>query len=157
MSPRAQLAALVGVFLGGALPMLEAVIVIPGAIVARVNPLAAFTAGVAGNLLTVALAAWGGDRLRVWWRARRGRSDDGAPGADADGPPGRARRVLDRWGLLGLAVLGPLGLGTQASVLVALGIGTPAHRAFTWVAAGTVGWAAISAIAAAAGAGALFA
>ncbi|MDS1271234.1 hypothetical protein RIF23_13105 [Lipingzhangella sp. LS1_29] len=68
-----DLVLLLGVFLGGAAPWLEAVIVIPAGILAGLNPIATVIAGTVGNLLTVAVAAWFGDRIRVWWRRRRSR------------------------------------------------------------------------------------
>lgn len=58
---------LVGVLLGGALPWLEAVVVIPAGILLGLPPLAVVVAAVAGNLSTVALAAFAGERLRVVW------------------------------------------------------------------------------------------
>jgi uncharacterized membrane protein len=152
-------ALLVAVFVGGATPWLEAIIVIPGGILAGLHPVPALIAGVTGNLLTVALAAWFGDRMRRWWRARRlerrAHKEDSAASAESEERPGRqarrVERVARRWGLPALAVLGPIGLGTQVSVMVAVGIGVEARRAFWWVAAGTVAWSLVAAVAAVTG------
>jgi uncharacterized membrane protein len=156
--PRSTLL-LLAVFVGGATPWLEAIIVIPGGIVAGLHPVPAVVAGVTGNLLTVALAAWFGDRMRRWWRARRTerrpRPDDGDATEPSDARPSRqaqrVERVARRWGLPALAVLGPIGLGTQVSVVVAVGIGVDARRAFWWIAIGTVLWSLIAAVAAVTG------
>ena len=151
---------LAGVFLGGAIPWLEAVVVIPGGILAGLHPVPAVIAGVTGNLLTVALATWFGDRMRRWWRARRAKRaelDDDVEVIDehtAARTSRRARRVeriARRWGLPALAVIGPIGLGTQVSAMVAVGIGIEARRAFIWIAAGTVAWSIAAAIAAVTG------
>lgn len=145
----------VSVFVGGAIPWLEAIIVIPGGIVAGLHPVPAVVAGVAGNLLTVALAAWFGDRLRRWSTERR--SGAGAKPLDVTDAEPRGRqvrrveRVAQRWGLPALAVLGPIGLGTQVSVMVAVGIGVETRRAFWWIAAGTVVWSLVAAVAAVTG------
>lgn len=40
---------------------------------------------------------------------------------------------------------GPLGLGTQLSVLVAVAAGVSARSAFLWVSAGTIVWSVIAA------------
>lgn len=152
---RSQLLELGGIFLGGALPWLEAVVVIPIGIVAGLQPVAVVATGVAGNLVTVAVAALFGERIREWWRARRAATAATA----ADGPhddavsPRRARieRIFQRWGLLGLALVGPIGIGTQLSAVVAVALGTSASRTFAWVGAGTVLWAVAAGMATVAG------
>lgn len=67
----AQWLGLLGTLLGGALPWLEAVVVIPAGIVAGLPTVPVVIAAVTGNLLTVALAAWFGERIMVWWSGRR--------------------------------------------------------------------------------------
>ncbi|MCC5948456.1 MAG: small multi-drug export protein, partial [Nitriliruptoraceae bacterium] len=127
-----QLLELFGVFLGGALPWLEAVIVIPIGILAGLPPLAVVVAGVTGNLATVWLAVVFGERLTRWWARRRGR--------DADGPSRRsqrAERVVRRWGMPGLAVLGPIGLGTQLSGVVAIALGVARTTTLWWIGGAT--------------------
>ncbi len=89
----------ISAFLGGATPWLEAIIVILVAIIAGLHPGVAVASGASGNLLTVAVAAWSGERIVRWWRRRRG----GEVVAEERG--GRARRVLERWGLPALAVV----------------------------------------------------
>lgn len=141
---------LVRVFLGGALPWLEAIVVIPAGILLCLPPLA-----VVGNLSTVALAAFAGERIRtslIGWR-RRGpimaHAEDG-DGVGAEGArrgrASRASRVMERYGLPGLAVLGPLGIGTQLSAALAVSLGVSGRRAFAWVGAATVGWSIVAAL-----------
>ncbi|MBB0245276.1 hypothetical protein FNQ90_14480 [Streptomyces alkaliphilus] len=152
-----EIGGLIGVFLGGALPWLEAIIVIPAGIVAGLNPIAVTVAGLTGNLLTVALTAYYGERLRHWWLDRRARRAARAP-VDTAGtaPPApvseraaarreRIRRILNRWGMPGLAVLGPLGIGTQLSAAVAVSMGVTARRATVWVGTATLAWGALAA------------
>ncbi len=125
---------LVGMFLGGALPWLEAIIVIPIGILAGLNPVAVVVAAFAGNLLTVALAAYAGEGIRAWWRRRRHRA-----GAEPNARGERAARVFQRWGLPGVAVVGPLA-GTQMCAVIAVGLGAPAARTTVWIGAGTLVW-----------------
>lgn len=148
---RTNLAILLGVFLGGATPWLEAIVVIPGGIVAGLHPVPVVLAGVVGNLATVAVAAWFGERIHAWWGARRRarKGDGGQP--ESSQRRQRIERVAQRWGLPALAALGPIGLGTQLSALVASGIGTKPRVAFVWIGAGTIVWSIVAAIAAAAG------
>lgn len=145
---------LAGVFLGGAAPWLEAIVVIPVGIVAGLPPGLALLAAVVGNLLTVAAAAWFGQRLRRWWiRRRRARGTGVADPATAEQPASRSKRwrrverMMHRWGLPALAVVGPLGLGTQISALVAVSLGVTARAAFAWVGGGTVAWSVVAMVA----------
>ncbi|WP_278312604.1 small multi-drug export protein [Lolliginicoccus levis] len=168
------IATLLGVFIGGAAPWLEAIIVIPAGIVAGMNPVVAFLAGTSGNLITVAIAAWFGERLRDWWRERRDRkaaarashiaasaSATGGATAGIDAPASaqqereaakrgkraaRIESIVTRWGMPALAILGPLGLGTQASAIVAVGLGVSARTAFAWIGGATIAWGLIAAV-----------
>ncbi|WP_149359252.1 small multi-drug export protein [Lolliginicoccus suaedae] len=164
------IAAVLGVFIGGAAPWLEAIIVIPAGIVAGMNPAVAFLAGTSGNLITVAIAAWFGERLRAWWRARRDRkaAERALAAQEAGGTAvvtepdehevakrgkraARIESIVTRWGMPALAILGPLGLGTQASAIVAVGLGVSARTAFAWIGGATIAWGIIAAILAAQG------
>lgn len=148
---RTNLALVFGVFRGGTTPWLEATVVIPRGIRAGLHPATAVIVGVAGNLVTVTVAAWFGARIRAWWgtRRRRRKNDGSQPGIGKRQQ--RVERVARRWGLPALAALGPMGLGTQLTALVATGIGTTPRLAFAWIAAGTIVWSIIAAIAAVTG------
>ncbi len=141
---------LLGAFLGGALPWLEAIVVIPVAIVAGGPAVPVLLAAMTGNLLTVWLAAVFGARVRTWWSARRAARREADGGEHPEVAERRHRRavrverVMNRWGMPGLALLGPLGLGTQLSALAAVAVGVSARVAFIWVGAGTVLWSLVA-------------
>jgi len=141
----ATVAELIGIFLAGATPGLEAVIVVPVGIAAGLPVPAVLAAAIAGNLATVVLSVVFGERVRRWWRRRRANQDR------TDRRSQRAQRVADRWGLPGLALLGPVSLGTQASAVIAIALGQTRQRTLTWISAGTVVWAAVAASLAAGG------
>lgn len=63
----------------------------------------------------------------------------------------RVQRVMQRWGLPGLALLGPIGLGTQLSAVLAISMGVSAWRTLAWIAAGTTAWCVVAAVLADAG------
>lgn len=147
---------LLGVFAGGALPWLEAVVVIPGGIVAGLPPLPVVVAGVAGNLLTVAIATYAGDWVKTRVSRRRDRRTRAATEDDDAASPSvraersarrraRIERLMDRGGLPLLALVGPIGLGTQVSAVVAVAAGVGPHRTFAWIGAGTLFWSAVAA------------
>ena len=151
----AQWWGLLGMFLGGALPWLEAVVVIPAGIVAGLPLVPVIIAAVAGNLLTVALSAWFGERIMVWWSGRRQRREwlRNDPETAARKAAKRARRqqpivrVMERGGMPALALLGPLIIGTQIAAVAAVALGTSAIRSFFWIGTGTVLWAGLAAVA----------
>ena len=151
----AQWLGLLGTFFGGALPWLEAVIVIPAGIVAGLPVVPVVVAAVTGNLFTVALAAWFGAQIMAWWSGRRQRGEwlkNDAETAEHRAAKRAKRqqrilRVMDRGGMPALALLGPLILGTQLAVVAAVAVGISATRSFLWISSGTVLWALVAAVA----------
>ena len=133
---------LIGVLIGGAVPWLEAVTVIPAGILLGLPPVAVVGTAVVGNLATVALVAFGGERVRDWMLPRRRRRVEGEQGGRAP----RAERLMSRFGVPGLAILGPLGVGTQLSAAIVVALGVSGRRAFAWVGASTIGWSVLVAL-----------
>lgn len=60
---------------------------------------------------------------------------------------------MNRGGLPLLALVGPLGIGTQISAIVAVAAGTRATPAFLWIGAGTLLWCVVAAVATTTGLG----
>jgi hypothetical protein len=170
-----QLAAYLTVFVAAAIPWLEVLLVVPAGIVAGLPPVPTALVGAAGNAATLVPLVVGGDRLRAWWQARRtrrraarnepdppagpptgpadadpgaaaARTDDGADDGAA-GRGGRARRLYTRYGLPGLALLGPLLTGVHVAALVGLAAGSPRRPTLVWLLGGVVLWAALAAAA----------
>lgn len=148
----AQWSILLAMFIGGAIPWLEAIIVIPVGVLAGGPPVPVVLVALVGNLLTVWLTAVFGQRLRSWWSARRAAKRERAGGEHPETQQRRQRRaerierVMNRWGMPGLALLGPLGLGTHLSAFAAVAVGVSSRAAFGWVAAGTVLWSVIAGV-----------
>lgn len=154
-----ELWGLLGVFVGGAIPWLEAIVVIPAGIIAGLPPVLVILAGASGNLLTVALAAFAGERLKEKWSAwRRRRRERAGTAADpiaqtrgaerAQKRQARIERIMTRGGLPLLALVGPLGVGTQISALVAVATGVRARSAFAWIGGATLAWCIVAGVAA---------
>lgn len=154
-----ELWGLLGVFVGGAIPWLEAIVVIPAGIIAGLPPVLVILAGSSGNLLTVALAAFAGEWLTQKWSAwrRRRRERTGAErdpeaearrAARAQKRQARIERIMARGGLPLLALVGPLGVGTQISALVAVATGVSARAAFLWIGGATLAWCIVAGVAA---------
>ena len=145
---------LLTMFLGGAFPWLEAVVVIPGGIIAGLPVVPTVIAATTGNILTIALSAWFGERTRTWfsrWRDRReARKHDEETLVRKEAKRGkrhqRVDRVMNRGGMPALALLGPV-IGTQFIAVAVVAMGISATRSFLWISAGTVGWAILAATA----------
>lgn len=139
---------LIGVFAGGAVPWLEALIVIPAGIVAGLPVVPVIVAGSVGNLLTVGLSAYGGDWLGRWWSNAHHRRQT-RKGVDPETLErkrlkrqrrrDRIARVMDRGGLPLLAFLGPL-LGTQFCAVAAVALGARAFATVFWIGLFTILW-----------------
>ncbi len=111
---------LLGVFLAGAIPWLEAVTVIPIGILVGLDPLLTFIFAIGGNTLTVVLFAYLSKQILHWLSERRERKK-GPQSTDSRAE--RARRVFDRYGIIGMGLLGPLVIGTQFAAAVAVSFG----------------------------------
>ena len=128
---------LFGVFLGGAIPWLEAIVVVPSGILIGLDPLPTLVFAVTGNAITIFLFAFGGSKIRSWMIKRRlskGKTDESPRIV-------KAQRSFDRWGIYGLAALGPLVIGTQFAALVAVAGGVKPLKTSIVITAATVIWA----------------
>jgi uncharacterized membrane protein len=78
-----------------------------------------------------------------------GAAPDDASGArqTGSGRSRRAKRMAERYGLPGLAILGPLLTGIHVAAVAALAVGAERRRTLVWLSGGVVVWAAIAAAA----------
>lgn len=129
------------VFLAAATPWLEVLFVVPAAIIAGLPAPTVVVVAAAGNVATLVPLVFGLERMRAWWRRRRG-----AQHAQGEGSPRgeRARRVFDRYGLPGLAVLGPLVTGVHVAAMAAIAVGAPRRATAVWLSGGVAVWAVLT-------------
>ena len=143
-----ELVAYVIVFLAAATPAVEILLVIPAGIVAGLPVLPVTVIAALGNLSTLVPLLVIGDRLRGWWRVRRGRAAD-EPAHSRRGQ--RARRLAATYGLPGLALLGPLLTGVHVAALGAMATGATTRRSLVWFASSLAVWSAAVAVVTVAG------
>lgn len=133
-----------------AVPFIEGELSSVIGVIGGVNPVVAAAAGMAGNFLSIVAVVMGTARVRSAAVARVGGGDD-VPGAPPK-PPSKGRqrfaRWLDRFGVPGASLLGPLALPTQftSATLVASGVSVP--RVLGWQAAAIVLWTTIATLSA---------
>jgi hypothetical protein len=106
-------------------------VAVPFGVFANVNPLLVF--GLAS--VTAACVAWGlvlgGDRLRA--RFTKGHTADTKP-------DGRVRRLVERYGPVGLGLIGPVFPGVIVSSLSGAAVGVDAKRLGIWLTIGIGFW-----------------
>ena len=127
---------LLGIFIAGAIPWFEAIAVIPSGIIFGLDPILTVIAAVLGNGLTIFLFAYAGSQIRQWLLRRR----------EAKGKVGesksfaKAQAAFDKYGIYGMAVLGPILIGTQFAAAISVAAGVKPFKAASLVTAGMILW-----------------
>lgn len=121
------------VFVLAAIPWLEVLVVVPPAIGLGLNPLLVCVIAFLGNILPIYLIVSMHERLTAWWTSRRTDKGNTKRGE-------RARRVLDRYGIVGLAVVAPVFTGVHLAAVIALMLGIPRRAVAVWMTAGVALW-----------------
>ena len=133
---------LLGVFIAGAIPWFEAIAVVPAGILFGLDPVWVVLAAIAGNALTIFVFAYFGAGIRGWisrLRVARGKAPELKRFE-------RAQQAFDKYGIFGLAALGPILIGTQFAAAIAVAIGVKPLKTASLVTAGMTLWAVLVAI-----------
>ncbi|AVG23242.1 multi-drug export protein [Pontimonas salivibrio] len=128
---------LLGVFIAGATPWLEAVVVIPVGIAFGLSPVWTMVWALVGNASTIVLFALLSDNIMARLARRRERK---GLSREPDARMERAKRIFTRYGVFGMAVVGPLIIGTQIAAAIAVSLGVSVWRSSTIVTLGAVVW-----------------
>lgn len=127
---------LFGIFLAGAIPWMEAIAVVPSGIILGLNPYATVIAAVVGNAITIFLFAYAGSSIRAKISRRRI-----AKGKSSESPKfEKAVKAFDRYGIYGMAALGPLIIGTQFAAAASVAAGVKPLRVSLLVTASMILW-----------------
>jgi len=111
--------------------------VVPIGILAGLNPTLTVVFAVTGNAITIFLFAYAAEAIRNRLLARRL-----AKNKQGESPRLiKAQRSFDRWGIYGLALMGPLVIGTQFAALVAVAAGVKPLKTSLVITAATLMWA----------------
>lgn len=128
---------LIGVFIAGAIPWIEAIAVVPAGIVIGLNPIATLFAAIIGNSITIVLFAYFASNIRERLINRRVKQ-----GKPAELPKlEKALRAFDKYGVYGLAALGPILIGTQFAAAAAVLAGVKPLRSSILITASLTLWA----------------
>lgn len=116
------------VFLGAAIPWLEIALVIPVGIVAGLSPFWVMVLAFTGNLLTVIFVIIGFDKIQVWWLRRQEEK-----GKSSSKRSERAKKIWSKYGLPGLALLGPILIGTHIAAFIGMTLGADKKWTTLWL------------------------
>lgn len=124
------------IFLLAAIPFLEIAAIIPIAIVGGLPAIPVIVVAFLGNLLTIVLLIVFIDAIRNWRKKKR------ADGEEQDSKRHkRARSLWDKYGLPGLAFIGPFFVGSHLSALLAVSFGGTKIRTLSLMTASLAFWA----------------
>lgn len=128
---------LLGIFIAGAIPWFEAIAVIPSGIIFGLDPVLTVAAAVLGNALTIFLFAYAGSEIRQWllrWREASGKVGESKRFE-------KAQAAFDKYGVFGMALLGPILIGTQFAAAISVAAGVKPLKAASIVTLGMALWA----------------
>ena len=108
---------------------------IPVAVAAQLNVVAAFIACVVGATTGVVIAAFFGGRIEEWFDSRK------KPGKKGRGDS--VRKVFDKYGTVGLGLIGPFATGALLACVLGVALGAPRRSLVLWLFIGIVVWSVI--------------
>ncbi|RXZ81678.1 DNA-binding protein [Paenibacillaceae bacterium] len=131
------------VFILAALPWLESAVVVTIGILLGLNPIAVTVAAFLGNWLVLLLVIFAFDRFQQW-RKKRSKKESDKEGKIKK----RAHHIFVKYGLPGLAILGPLLIGTEIAAAFAMVFKAPRGPVTFWLTTGMAFWTIVFAVAA---------
>ncbi|BAB05031.1 small multi-drug export protein [Halalkalibacterium halodurans] len=132
------------IFLAAATPWLEAIVVVPLGIIRGLNPWLVSVVAFIGNWLTILLVIIFYEKFQAWREKRR--IQKGIETPPESKRQKRARHIWNRYGLPGLALGGPLVIGTHLSALMALAFRSPKYLVTGWITFSLALWIVVFAV-----------
>ncbi|MDN7227026.1 small multi-drug export protein [Planococcus sp. N064] len=123
------------VFLGAAIPWFEIALVIPLGIVWGLSPLWVMVLAFVGNMLTVLALIVGFDWFKVWYLKRQEEK-----GKTQNKKSERAKKIWNKYGLPGLAMLGPILIGTHIAAFIGMTLGATKKNTTIWLTISIAAW-----------------
>ncbi|MBE4910651.1 small multi-drug export protein [Bacillus luteolus] len=116
------------VFLGAAIPWLEIALVIPLGIIRGLSPFWVMVVAFVGNMATVLPVIIGFEKVRQWYQKRAEKLGT-APSKRSE----RAKAIWNKYGLPGLALLGPILIGTHIAAFIGMSLGAEKKWTILWL------------------------
>ena len=128
---------LFGIFLAGAIPWFEAIGVVPAGILIGLDPVAVVVSAVAGNVITIFVFAYAGSKIRGWLISRSSKK----PSEKSSKKWERGQRAFEKYGIFGMAALGPIFIGTQFAAAISVAAGVRPLKTSVLISSATLLWA----------------
>ncbi|OKL35576.1 small multi-drug export protein [Domibacillus mangrovi] len=116
------------VFIAAAIPWMEIALVIPVGIVRGLSPYWVMFLGFTGNMLTVLMLIFGYKKVEEWVKNKLQKT-----GKTQLKQTERARAIMNKYGLPGLALLGPIFIGTHIAAFIGLSFGVDKKWTILWL------------------------
>lgn len=129
------------IFILAAIPFFEVMVIIPFAIVGGLPVVPVMIVAFLGNLLTLGLLIVFIEKIKSWRRKKKG--DEAGSKRHK-----RAKGIWDKYGLPGLAFVGPFFIGTHLTALLASVFGSGRKRTFYLMTASLLFWTIVLGLAA---------
>lgn len=123
------------VFILSAVPFFEAYGVIPVAIIAGLSVIPVLVLGLVGNILTVLFVILFINKIKEW-RLKHKKDKEQKESKRSV----RAQNLWKKYGLPGLAMFGPLVVGTHLTALVSMTVGGTKKKTFIWMVTSITTW-----------------
>lgn len=123
------------VFILAAVPFFEAYGVIPLASIAGLSVVPVIILGLVGNILTVLLVILFMNQIKNWRKKRKNNNDQEESKRSL-----RAQNLWRKYGLPGLAMLGPLLVGSHLTALASMSFGGTKRTTLLWMSASITTW-----------------
>lgn len=125
------------IFLLAAIPWIEIAVVIPLGIVGGLSPIPVAILAFTGNWLPIMLIII---LYKKWsnWRARK-KGETGET-KQISARKKRAKKIWDRYGLPGLAIIGPAFVGTHITAVMGMAFGTRKNLVTFWMTFSLIAW-----------------
>ncbi|MBU9723840.1 MULTISPECIES: small multi-drug export protein [Bacillaceae] len=124
------------VFIFAATPFFEAFTVIPLGIFVGLPIVPVFILGITGNVLTVLLVILFINKIKEW-RRKRSNTDEEKPTSKR---ALRAQTIWKKYGLPGLALIGPLFVGSHLTAFMSISLGGTKRKVAYWMTASMIIW-----------------
>lgn len=130
------------VFVLAAVPFFEGYGVIALAIIAGLPAVPSILIALFGNILTVLLLILFVNKIKEWRRKRKSEDEEKNPSKRAL----RAQSLWKKYGLPGLAFIGPLFVGSHLTAFMSLSFGGTKKKTSIWMVASIVVWGLVFAV-----------
>jgi membrane protein YqaA with SNARE-associated domain len=114
-----------------ALATFEIYAAIPAGFAFKLNPLVIFAASAVGGLVGVFVAAYLGDIIKKWLSKFR---KNEKPKAE----PGFILKIWEKYGVIGLGLIGTMTVGAPISIGVGVGFNVPTNKMVFWCSLGVL-------------------